>query len=366
LNNQPIKLSLSLVFFLFFFIGTSQFKQDTSKKVQLVPLPLIFRSPETKWAVGLSSSLSFKTSFRKDTLTRTSNIQLIGLVTQLKQNVEAIDAVIYFPKEKYILYFQSSHSLFPDKYWGLGPNTSDHYENYRFEQFYYDIHLKRRVLKNTFIGFLNEFQNLFDMNYIHEGKFDSTITLGKNGSIVSGLGISISYDSRNSGFWPTKGVYNQTLVTYFNKYFGSQFNYLKTAIDLRFFKNVFMRHVFAGQFYNYTSSSGTPIRELAMLGGSDNLRGFYQGRYRDHSLISAIVEYRVPIYKRFGLCVFYGAGNVYNEFKDLQNVTFQIKQSYGGGIRFAILKSEKLNLRLDYGYHNKFNRGVYFTVGEAF
>ncbi len=358
--------ALSILFVVHFFAGNSQIKQDTSKRVNILPLPLIFRSPETWWAVGLSGSVSFKTSFKNDTLTRTSNIQLLCLFTERKQNIQAIDATIYFPKEKYVLYFQSSHTFFPDKYWGLGPNTKEDYENYRFEQFYFTIHFKRQIAKNTFLGVLYEFQNLYNMNYIPNGRFDSTITFGKNGSFVSGFGGSIGYDSRNSGFWPTKGIFVQTLITYFNTYFGSQFNDLKTVIDLRYFKRIFKRHVLATQFYSYSNSGQAPLRELAMLGGSGNLRGFYQGRYRDNSMIAAIVEYRVPIYKRFAVCVFYGAGNVYNELEDLKNTAVNIKYSYGGGLRFAVLKNEKLNLRLDYGYYNKFNRGFYFTIGECF
>ena len=358
--------ALTIIFACLFFASESQIKQDTSKKVNVLPLPLVFRSPETWWALGMSGSVSFKTSFKNDSLTRTSSIQVLGLFTERKQNIQAIDATIYFPKEKYILYLQSSHTFFPDKYWGLGPNTSDDFEPYRFEQIYFSSHFKRKAAKNSFVGILYELQSLYNMNYIPNGRFDSTITLGKNGSFVSGFGGSLGYDTRNSGFWPTKGIFIQTLITYFNTYFGSQFNDLKTIIDLRYFKQTFYNQVLALQFYSYSNAGQAPIRELAMLGGSGNLRGFYQGRYRDNSMISGIAEYRIPIYKRLAACVFFGGGKVYTEIKELDNFYEKMKYSYGGGLRFAVLKNEKLNLRLDYGYFNKLNSGFYFTIGECF
>ena len=357
---------LAIVFVCFFFVSKSQLKQDTSKKVNILPLPLVFRSPETLWAAGLSGSVSFKTSFKNDSLTRTSNIQVLGLFTERKQNIQAIDATIYFPKEKYVFYLQSSHTLFPDKYWGLGPNTTDDFENYKYEQLYFTIHFKKKVAKNTFVGILYDLQSLYKMKYIPNGMFDTTITFGKTGSFVSGLGGSVGYDSRNSGFWPTKGIFVQTLLTYFNTYFGSQFNDLKTIIDLRYFQKTFYNQVLAIQFYSYSNSGQAPLRELAMLGGSGNVRGYYQGRYRDNSMLTGIAEYRVPIYKRLAACAFIGGGNVYNQIKDLDKVFENIKYSYGGGLRFAVLKNEKLNLRLDYGYYNKLNQGFYFTIGECF
>ncbi len=43
----------------------------------------------------------------------------------------------------------------------------------------------------------------------------------------------------------------------------------------------------------------------------------------------------------------------------------QLKYSYGGGLRVMLSKSEKLNLRLDYGIGEQ-SSGFYFQLGEAF
>lgn len=363
---DTLKKLLILVFAFSFFVARPQFKQDTSRKVNLLVLPLVFRSPETLWAGGVSSSISFRTTHPHDTLTRISSIQALALFTQREQNIQAIDATIYFPKEKYVFYLQSSHSYFPDKYWGIGPNTKENFEQYKYQQLYVRAHVKRKIRKKIFAGLLYEYQKIYNVRYGDGGLYDTTATIGKNGYHVSGFGGSIGYDTRNSTFWPTKGVFLQTLITFFNSGLGSDYNNLKTIIDFRFFKKVFKDHVVAGQIYSHSNRGDAAIRELALIGGLGNLRGFYQGRFRDNAMLTAIAEYRAPIYGRLAVCAFIGGGNVYSEFSELKNIYKNFKYSWGGGIRFAVLKKEKLNLRLDYGYYDKYNHGVYFTIGECF
>ncbi len=363
--KTPIFRLLILVLLFSELSSPAQFKQDTAKKVNYLVIPLLFRSPETKWATGVTGSMSFKTSHKHDSLTRTSTIQAIIMFTQRHQNVQAIDATIFFPKESYILYFQASHSYFPDKYWGLGSNTEDiNKEDYAFHQLYIFPHLKKKIAEDLFAGILYEYQNVFEINYAENGLYDSTIVFGKTDYAVSGLGASLSYDTRNSSYWPTKGILVQGSFTDFNSYLGSSYNDLKTIIDVRGFKKLFRNTVIAGQIYNYSNDGQAPIRELAMLGGSNNLRGLYQGRYRDDNMTTFIGEYRIPIYRRFSTCIFGGIGDVYKKIKDVTSRSF--KHSYGAGIRVAILPKEKLNIRVDYGFSDRHNKGLYFTVGECF
>ncbi len=343
----------------------AQFVQDTSKKVQYLAVPVLFKTPEFGFAYGLSGSISFKTSHKRDSLTRTSVIQTISFFTTRKQNVQAIDAVIYFPKENYILLTQISHNYFPDKFWGIGPKTKDNpFEKYTYEHLYFNPHIKKRLSNRIFAGLLYEFQNVFWINHKDSGLFALSDFYGKEKYKVSGLGLSLSYDSRNNTFWPEKGFFLLTQLTNFNKKLLSDFDVLKWTSDLRYFQKIRKGHILAFQLYNYRTYGQTPIRDLGALGGPNNLRGFYQGRYRAKSMFSFITEYRVQLYKRFSACFFGGLGTVYTVRSELNEKN--LKYSYGGGLRFALLEKEKLHIRLDYGYSNKFNSGFYFTIGECF
>ncbi len=86
---------------------------------------------------------------------------------------------------------------------------------------------------------------------------------------------------------------------------------------------------------------------------------------RDKNQAVLQAEYRVPVYRRLGAVAFGGVGNVSNGCDFLSFTS--VKYSYGGGVRIALTKSEKLNLRLDYGVsRGARSQGFYFQLGEAF
>ncbi len=118
------------------------------------------------------------------------------------------------------------------------------------------------------------------------------------------------------------------------------------------------------QALGFLNSGEVPLRSYALLGGSNTMRGYYQGRYRDKNMAVVQAEYRAALFWRFGAVAFADLGNVGSELKDLN---FQgLKYSYGAGLRFALNKTEKLNLRLDYGIGRNFSNGFYLQLGEAF
>ena len=337
-----------------------------NRNVKLLVVPVLFKSIETKWAIGMSGSVSFKTTHEKDSLTRTSSLQSVALFTQRNQNIQLLDATIYFPKEKYILTLQTSHSYFPDKFWGIGAHTKNtKYENYEYSQVYFLSQLKRKIRKSLFAGLIYEFQNIYQLKYEKHNLFDTSMRYGKEQHIVSGLGASISYDTRNSSFWPTQGFFIQyTYRAAIKSFLNSSYTNLKTILDIRYFKKIDSKTIIAFQLFNLYNFRETPIRELAMIGGAYNLRGFYQGRFRDLKMTTFISELRFPVYKKISACIFNGAGYVYNT---LSNLNFnKLKISCGAGIRYSIRKDEKYNIRVDYGFADKYNKGLYFTLGECF
>ena len=202
------------------------------------------------------------------------------------------------------------------------------------------------------------------MAYLPGGVFDSAKVSGKSPYQIAGAGLSLSYDTRNKAFWPTKGFFVQSTFTGYNKNIGSNYDFTKWIVDVRLYQHLFLKHVLAVQFYNYSTFGNTPVRNYAAIGGQDNLRGFYRGRFRDKNAATLIAEFRAPIIWKLGVCLFGGFGNVYSTQNPF--VKNDLLYSFGGGLRLTILERDKLNLRIDYGYHNKYNSGLYVTIGESF
>lgn len=327
-------------------------------------LPIIARSIETGWSFGIASASTFHLKSR-DTATRTSNAQALALYTTRKQFVVALNGSIYFPGERFIINEQLSYSSFPDDFWGLGKHAPDSTkESYKFQQYYIYLHPQYKIGRNLFLGVVYEYQRVFNTQYLKGGLFDQQNVLGRNGYHVSGIGLSLTYDTRNNAFSPDRGVMLQFYFNHFAPVFGSDYQYTNYVLDLRRFIRVFKQQVLALQMFGSFNGGEVPLRSLSYLGGSNSMRGYYAGRYRDKNAAVIQAEYRVPLFWRLGAVGFGDIGNVGPELKD---VNFQhLKYSYGGGLRVALNQKEKLNLRLDYGLAKGKSQGFYLQLGEAF
>lgn len=277
----------------------------------------------------------------------------------------ALNGSIYFPGERFILNEQLSYSSFPDNFWGLGKRAPDSSkESYKFKQYYIYLHPQCRIGKNLFLGVLYEYQRVFDVDYLRGGLFDGQNVPGRNGYRVSGLGLSLTYDTRNNAFSPDKGVMLQFSFDRFASLFGSEYQYTNYVIDLRRFLPIQKGQVLALQVFGSFTSGEVPLRSLAYLGGANTMRGYYAGRYRDKNAGVIQAEYRVHLFWRLGAVGFGDVGNVGPKLVDIDFHHF--KYSYGGGLRVALNEKEKLNLRLDYGIAGGASRGFYLQLGEAF
>ena len=376
-------------FFFIYFLGLSSFvvlpydgkaQEDSIKTVpveklklpirapanirHVLVLPIIARSIETGWSFGGAGAATFRVG-KPDTLSRTSNVEGVALYTTRRQFVAAVNGSIYFPGERFIVNEQLSYSSFPDEFWGLGKRAPDsNQESYSFKQYYAFLHPQLQVGKNLFLGVVYQYQRAFDINYRRGGLFDTQNVLGRFGYHVSGLGLSITYDTRNNAFAPDRGVMLQFYFDQFAPYFGSNYLYTSYVVDLRRFIRVYKGQVLALQILGNFNAGEVPLRSLAYLGGSSTMRGYYAGRYRDKNAGVLQAEYRVPLFWRIGAVGFADMGNVGPELNDVNLEHF--KYSYGGGLRIALNRNEKLNLRLDYGLAKNGSNGFYLQLGEAF
>ena len=363
-----MQFKLTIFLFLLYLTIENSFAQmvpnDTISSRQLLIFPVISRSIETDWSFGIATSATFHVS-KKDTVTRTSNIQGLVLYSLKQQFVAAINGTQYFKKENYILNDQLSYSNFPDQFWGLGKNAPDSaQEAYTFKQYYIYLHLMKNVGHHFYIGLLYEMQKLLEVKYKSAGIFDKQSIVGRNPYLISGAGLSLTYDDRKEAFWPSDGTFGQLYFNRFGNMTGSDYSYTNVVLDLRKFNTIYKRQVLALQIYFFGNKGDVPLRSLASFGGNNSMRGLYDGRYKDKNQLVFQGEYRIPFNNRWGMVVFGSGGDVGSTFSDFELTN--LKYSYGGGLRFALNKSEKLNLRLDYGIGQGNNHGLYFQLGEAF
>jgi hypothetical protein len=103
------------------------------------------------------------------------------------------------------------------------------------------------------------------------------------------------------------------------------------------------------------------------------MRGYYEGRYTDKGCMSVQAELRQHLINRLGMVAFAGVGRVASSFSDffksqaaMNAPLFSgLKPSVGAGLRVALDRAEKLNVRLDVGFGHHAH-GVYLNLAEAF
>jgi len=154
-----------------------------------------------------------------------------------------------------------------------------------------------------------------------------------------------------------EGLYIGITHGFYGKFLGGTQRYMLTRFDLRYYMQPFKtpNSVVAFQFRTHFSHGDTPLLELGRFGGSETMRGYFEGRYTDRNLFSTQVEWRQKISPLWGVTAFVGVGGVAPTINQFSIDT--ARPAVGVGVRFLIDKKEDLNLRLDFGFGQKKAKG---------
>jgi outer membrane protein insertion porin family len=196
-------------------------------------------------------------------------------------------------------------------------------------------------------------------------KTSQTIIDEEGHRMVSKLGASIAYDTRNSSFLPNGGQRTELFTEFAGGPLGADTDYVR--VELRsawYFKGFGDGHVLevsgrSGVVQNYGSSDRVPLFDRWFLGGMYSLRGF---DYREvgpkdtfgepvggETYWFGTAEYSLPIIERLRLAFFYDAGMVYSQaftFSPGNYTTGFYNDNVGIGFRLNLPIGP---LRLDYG-----------------
>jgi len=331
-------------------------------KPNIIIIPVIYYTPETRLALGAGGVINYRFGNDKRN-TRPSSLWLMAVYTTKNQIQLSLKPEIYLTKNAYILGAYLKYERFPRDFYGIGDNVGGDGESYTPENFGLHLSVKKQFFKSFYAGLQYHVEKTTIQKVVTGGLLDSGGYIGREGGVLSGLGFSLNWDTRDNIFFPRSGWFIQFAADFYNKAFGSDYHYSSTSLDLRTYIPVRAKDVLALQLCMRDMVGEVPFYELAMLGGSTMMRGNYSGKFRDKALLAVQAEYRMPIWKWFGAAVFSGLGNV---GPDLRDVTFNhLKHSFGGGIRIRLDKKEGTNLRFDYAWGNE-STGFYMTVQEAF
>ena len=94
------------------------------------------------------------------------------------------------------------------------------------------------------------------------------------------------------------------------------------------------------------------------------LRGFPITEYLSLENVQAQAELRWRFHKRWGMVAFAGGGRVRESLGNYRED--ETIPSYGVGLRWMVLESQRINIRVDYARSDNGNDAWYLSVAEAF
>jgi hypothetical protein len=340
---------------------------DTAYVNRLTLLPAIGTSPETSLMLGGVAMQQFKPA-KAGPYTRPSSLILSATYTLNNQMLFEFVPAVILPDESWIFEGSVFAYHFPDRYWGIGPETR-HDDEISIE--YKMFNIRQMVLKKIrpsfYAGPVMRWYYNYDFLFTDSDgrEFEPADLIGSEGGSTLGFGGAVRLDKRNSIMTPTQNHFMELNVLFCPEMFGTSFRYAQYWFDARKYYDLKgdANTVLAFHTRWQITRGEVPFLDLADLGGREILRGYYQGRFRDRNSMQFQTEWRQHIKGRFGFTLFGGIGEVWpsaDEFS-LKNV----KSAGGAGIRFNLNPGDTTNLRLDFAM-GKNTKGFYLTFGEAF
>ncbi len=333
---------------------------NETERNYFIAIPILFYGEETSWGFGATTGYYFT----KEGLNKASNIQGTAVYTLKNQASISLYPKIYTSNRDFFYSGHINANYYPDKFFGIGRNTpGSNEESYTSKELSALIQ-RQRVLFGTLMAGV---QINLGYNCVQDLENGGVLILGNiTGTkpyFSSGIGVVMTWDTRNNNFYPTEGSFYKVGLLVNNKIFGSKVNYSQISIDLREFYPINKKHLVALQIFSEITWGDTPFQQMPTLGGSDILRGYYKGRYRDMMMFSAQAEYRFPIYKWLKGSAFCAAGDVFNQ---VDNISFkEFKLSGGLGLRTRV-NPANVHLRFDVGFTQERKPAYYLTASEAF
>lgn len=357
-QDTLIKKKSLLTRFLDYFNDANKNKEHKKFDFSIIGGP--HYSTDTKLGIGLVAAGLYRAN-ANDTLLPPSNISLFGDVSTVGFYMLGIRGTHIFPQDKYradyTIYFYS----FPCKFWGMGYDMGDDDSNKS------DMKRWQARFKASFLFHLGDNLYLGPMvsyDYVIGRRIERPELL--NGMDQHtwniGAGFSAVYDTRDVLTYPHRGFYINLSQCFRPRFMGNDYAFSTTELQVDAYQRVWKGAILAEDFRTMLNFGNPSWGMMALLGNSNSMRGYYEGRYRDKHKMEAQVELRQHVWKRNSLTTWVGAGTVFHKFSEMRSR--HILPNFGIGYRWEFKKN--VNVRLDYGFGKAGQTGFLFSINEAF
>lgn len=341
-------------------------------------------SPDFGLLIGGSTLMTFSMAPEDTTLKRSVVPAALAFMFDGGINIFS-KPQLFFKHDRFRIFGKFSYKNTLENYYDIGYTTNKNYirsdstSQYRYSGVQINPWFLFRLGNSDFFA-----GPQIDINYDHFTQpakglttNESYLAAGGNANgyknFNSGLGFLLTYDSRDVPANAYKGIYLDFRGMMYHKIFGSDKNFYRLELDYRQYKEVGNRKVIAwtAQTKNVFGKN-IPLTQYSLTGTPFDLRGYYQGQYRDKSSHIVMAEYRQMlntdqgtwlkrIISHLGFVVWGGCGFMGPTPGKIEGVL----PNYGVGLRIEV--QPRMNVRLDLGKNTVNDQTLfYFNMTEAF
>lgn len=314
-------------------------------------------SAEKQFGIGLLAA----GVYRPDTATTPSNLSLYVDVATVGFYEVGVRGNHIAKSDAWRINYEGYFYSFPNYFWGVG-----------FEQDFNDSNKTKykelkaqvigdwlwRVAPNLYIGPAIEFC------YISATHRASPIpwTGYAHTTFSYGIGASLDFDTRDNLTAPTSGMYGIATLKIYPAFLFNKYAFGNIELTYSIYRSWWKGGVLAMRIHGmFSTGRNIPWGMLPSMGGSYNMRGYYDGRYCDRNEADITVELRQHVWRRNGIALWIGAGQVFPRFNELR--WNHVLPSWGVGYRWEFKRN--INIRLDLGFGRKSSNFI-FSINEAF
>lgn len=316
-------------------------------------------SSDTKLGIGVVAA-GFYRHDPADSITEQSNVSLYGDVSTSGFYMVGLRGNHIFKADRnridYNLYFYS----FPRKFWGIGYDQGIDMANAsKFNEIYVNAtaYYLHSYLRHLYFG------PGLSYHYAHAARMERP-ELWQGMPLHSstyGVGVKLQYDTRDNLTATERGILASIEQRFNPKFMGNRQAFSLTELRFCYFHNLWRGGVIAAQYHSLFNYGRVPWSMMATFGGSNSMRGYYDGRFRDKCEMDITVELRQHIWRRNGIVVWGGMGSVFPKIS--KQIYRHILPNFGVGYRWEF--KQRTNVRLDYGW-GRGETAFIFSINEAF
>lgn len=345
-------------------------KDALDEKGRWAAFPIIASAPETSLMLGGGALRHFRLPGPVRRLAngrwpRRSSVAAIAAYTLKNQFVASVAPTLYLQGETWSVDGAMAAVFFPSTFYEVGRSSrASTAEDFSQRLLAGNLAVSRSLVSSARAGLQASVAHARVTDVELGGLLDADSIPGSQGGLIVGAGPSVAWDSRDQNMASRSGTLAELAATFYPSALGSDYDFGLLTFRAGQYFNVTRDHVLAFGASGQFGWGEVPFQSMSKLGGDSQLRGYFDTRYTDIHGVVAQVEYRLPLYWKFGGVAFAGLGDVASEVSEFD--LLDVKYAAGVGLRYALNAKDGVNLRFDFAVNGEGDPNLYISVGEAF